>query len=238
VLPRLSVDEVIVGLRLDRDNTTWFSEAPGEPGWSSARACKGCFANWDSDQPAVDASNRTAVMSRDISWKWAVRPYTGKYALLCERELPGQPMNLCGIDSDADTCDPETTYEWSPYWVSDRELRYRVRLQLNSFAQARQDCIGWGGDLVTFGSDDERALVVRFGPKDSFWIGLQRTDAVWSWVGDNSDGGAAAVPWSSSGDSAGGDVGAVMLTPGFDTNLVQAASSATALSSYVCRRAQ
>jgi cysteine-rich repeat protein len=239
LLSNVSVSEVLLGMKLNSDNARWFSLVPGEPGWSATMPCPGCYQNWDKLPPEVDATNHTAVLSRSASWQWVVRPDTGKYALVCERDLPGLPKNLCGQDPEAGSCDPEKTYEWNPYWTPDSKVRYRVVVQSKSFEDARSACQSWaqGADLVALRSEDERAQIVRFVVlsrlAEGFWIGLQRNGSDWTWVGDST--AAEWIPWSSANPS-GGNVGEVVTTDGFDTNLVQAVSSGAAVPSYVCRR--
>jgi len=226
LLPSLSVDKVLLGLRPNATGSEWSSTGDGEPGW--APACPGCYAYWDAGEPRVDAADRAVVMSRDAGWKWSVDSDSGKYALICERELPGRIKNLC---DSAQGCDPKTTSILAPWWVEDTQ--YRVRSAKKSFAAAQSDCESWGGALISLESEEERALVVAYGPMNPFWIGLQRPSAAdpWAWL----DGSGRDVPWASKLQEELTGAGAIVGTPSFDTNLVQARSPDTELFS-VCRK--
>jgi cysteine-rich repeat protein len=226
LLPSLGVDKVMLGLRPNADGSEWVSAGEGEPGWSPA--CPGCYAFWNPGEPRVDAVNRTAIMSRDAGWKWTVDSSVGKYALLCERELPGRPKNLC---QDEQGCDPKTTTILAPWWVE--STRDRVRYATASFDTARADCEAWGGSLLSFDSEEERALLVSYGPMYPFWIGLLRASAAdpWTWI----DGAGRDIPWADELQKEQAGAGALVGTPSFDTNLVQARTPDTELSA-VCKK--
>jgi cysteine-rich repeat protein len=228
LLASLSVDKIMLGLRPNSEGSEWSATAPGEPGWASSHACPGCYAFWDVGEPRVDATHRTAVMSRDAGWKWSAGSSTGKYALICERELPGRPKNLCENEPG---CDPKTTTVFSPWWVEG--LQYRVRYLSASFADARADCQAWGGSLLSLDSEEERELAVRYGPFNSFWIGLQRAVQAdpWAW----SDGAEHGVAWADGLQQDQTGAGALVVTTSFDTNLVQARAPDTKLYS-VCKK--
>lgn len=229
LLTKLNLSKVMVGLRVDADGVTWNSVAPGEPGWSATKVCPGCYSNWSSGQPQVDVTRRVPVMNRDVSWKWTVESYLEKFALVCERERPGRPKNEC--DKDAG-CDPVTTYVFTPKWGGD--FTYRIQYFPASYASAKAQCESDGYKLIDLRTEEERAMVVRYGPFISFWTGLERSGiaGAWEW---NDGSSTDTVPWAD--DAQAGQIGAgsLVVTTSYDTNLMQARLP-NVLQASVCRK--
>jgi cysteine-rich repeat protein len=231
-LDTTAVRLVLLGLDRESDGVTWRSRVAGEPGWSSKRECLGCYQNWDLGQPKLDGSKPLVVMNRTRFWKWTVEPVEPAagtaHALVCKRDPPGRPENLC-----VPPCDSSKVYE-----LQALGHRYRVHHEPVSGFDAENRCRAWdpAAHLVIFDSEDERALVTRFGPQATYWIGLARPlDAGGWWWADGVSAANRLVPWSSVQPGPSEVLGAIVPSDAFDTALVQGLSPGT-FQVFVCRK--
>lgn len=221
------LEGAMVGLYASDANNTWRWLTAGEPGWSAAVDCPGCYASWAEGEPQMPVLRPVAMMTREDGWNWRSAPKDGTYPLVCERPRPGRPRNLCELPS----CDPVQTFEFRMFGYL-----YRVRNSVRNVVTAQEDCLSWGGNLVVLDSEEERQMLVRFGPSTRFWVGLFRPEegGDWTWV-DGVSTAERPVPWSSA-EVRDTDRAAVLMPSGeFDTNLVASVAGLAELP-YVCRK--
>ena len=225
-LSETSLEGAIVGLYAT-DANTWRWLAAGVPGWSASLACPGCYASWAQGQPQTPGLRPVALMVRDEGWNWRSVSKDGAYPLICERPRAGRPRNLCELPS----CDPVQSYEFRMFGYL-----YRVRNNTLNLLTAQQDCVSWGGHLVVIDSEEEREMLVRFGPSTRFWVGLYRPEesGEWLWV-DGLSTAQRPVPWSSAEVEDSDRAAVLMPSADFDTNLVEPVPGLGEFP-YVCRK--
>jgi cysteine-rich repeat protein len=223
-LEQTSLQVVLAGLYVEDNMLTWRATAPEHPGWSAS--CPGCYAWWADSEPQPVGPKRVAVMRKDDGWRWTVGSSQLSYGLICERPRPGRPENLCALPD----CDPASTHDFVT-----RGTAYRVRNTTLGIVAAEEDCRAWGGHVVAISSDEERELLVRFGPPTRSWIGLFRQPGEeWRWV-DGVSTKERPIPWSSANVEDNELAAVLAVGTSFDTRLVESHNPMAQLP-YVCEK--
>lgn len=212
--------------REDKDGSSTWRTDVAEPGWSGV--CPGCFAKAPAEAgafPSIDGGPGGAcvLLTRAYPYTWFAAPCdlgVGALATVCEREPPGRLGRPC----DAGTCIAV------PRTAADRTYVYvttpKTWPDANAGCAALTGPLGPGALLAPRSAEEreEVAGAVVADKGKSFWIGLRRSGAEWTW----SDGKPLSsliypVPWGDGAPEAAGDAAYLETDPSlYDVTLAHA----------------